>query len=443
MLQKIKFKIKGLHCSSCKTLIEEEIKNLTGVKSVDVDYKNGQTQVEFEDEQISQSRIFAQIKKLNYSPEEISAATNKADFVGQGSFWLGLLIPLGIIILLGLYLIFKQFGGFEILAKLNEGNVSYGLIFIIGLLAGFHCIGMCGSIVVTYSTLCLEPGQKALWPHWQYNLGRIVSYTIIGGILGGFGAFFGVNPFFNGIVTILAGILMFILGLSLVFKANFLEKIKLKTPKFIAQYIFSHKGKKTAPLVIGLLNGFMPCGPLQAMQLYALTSGNFIKGALSLLIYAVGTSILLFSFGAFLSLINQKQIKNILKISGGLVLVLSLLMINRGLANFGYKININTQQESQNQITQNNGPVQEVRMAVTYYGYEPNVLTIKKGLPVRWIIDVQQLSGCTSQILLPDYNISKNLVKGENIIEFTPTKSGEIKFSCGMRMIWGKFIVNE
>jgi plastocyanin domain-containing protein len=80
-------------------------------------------------------------------------------------------------------------------------------------------------------------------------------------------------------------------------------------------------------------------------------------------------------------------------------------------------------------------------MAVTYYGYEPNVLNIKKGIPVRWVIDVQQLSGCNSQILMPDYNITKNLKLGQNIIEFTPTKSGEIKFSCSMRMIWGKFIV--
>jgi sulfite exporter TauE/SafE len=341
-----------------------------------------------------------------------------------------------------MYLIFRQLGGFELLSQLNQGNIGYGLIFIIGLLAGLHCIGMCGSIVVSYSTLCLGENKKSLWPHWQYNIGRIASYTLIGAILGGFGAFFGINPIFNGVLTILAGILMLFLGLSLVFKWSILEKLKLQTPQFIAKYIFNKKNTKTAPLIIGLLNGFMPCGPLQAMQLYALTSGNALKGALSLFIFALGTSILMFSFGAFLSLISQRQIKNILKFSGALVIVLSLLMINRGLANFGLTLNLAPTSSQQPIITQNNGQFQEVKMDLTYYGYEPNVIPIKKDLPVRWIINVKQLSGCASKILLPDHNISKNLSVGENIIVFTPTKVGEIKFSCGMRMIWGKFIVS-
>ncbi|MCX6744127.1 MAG: sulfite exporter TauE/SafE family protein, partial [Candidatus Parcubacteria bacterium] len=280
------------------------------------------------------------------------------------------------------------------------------------------------------------------WPHWQYNIGRIISYTIIGGILGGFGAFFGINPVFNGMVTILAGILMLLLGLSLVFKWPILEKLKLQTPQFIAKYIFSQKNKKSVPFIIGLLNGFMPCGPLQAMQLYALTSGNVTKGALSLFIFALGTSFLMFGFGAFLSFISQKQIKNILKFSGALVIILSLLMINRGLANFGYKVNLPAENTKVQNINQNNKEVQEIKMDLTYYGYEPNVLYAKKGIPVKWIINVKQLSGCASTILLPDYNISKNLVTGENIIEFTPDKAGEIKFSCGMRMIWGKFIIS-
>jgi len=346
------------------------------------------------------------------------------------------------ILIVGYFLV-SYFGGFEILGQLTGGyEVGFGIIFIIGLLSGFHCIGMCGSIVVSYSTMCLGDNSKSLWPHWQYNIGRIISYTIIGAILGGFGAFFGINPTFNGIVTILAGVFMFFLGLSLVSKWSILEKLKLKTPQFIAKYIFSQKNKKSAPFIIGLLNGFMPCGPLQAMQLYALTSGDALKGAIILFLFALGTSFLMFGFGAFLSAISQKTIKNILKFSGILVIVLSLFMVLRGLANFGVNLTLpQTYTDTNTNQTVDNSQVQEVKMVVNYYGYEPNVLNIKKGIPVRWIIDVQQMSGCNSKILLPDYNISQNLKLGENIIEFTPTKSGELKFSCAMRMIWGKFIV--
>ncbi|NQV00148.1 MAG: cupredoxin domain-containing protein, partial [Parcubacteria group bacterium] len=84
-----------------------------------------------------------------------------------------------------------------------------------------------------------------------------------------------------------------------------------------------------------------------------------------------------------------------------------------------------------------------VNMDLTLQGYDPNILYIKAGIPVRWVINVKQMSGCTNSIILHGYDIEKDLVKGENIIEFMPEESGEIKFSCWMQMVWGKFIVTE
>ena len=78
-------------------------------------------------------------------------------------------------------------------------------------------------------------------------------------------------------------------------------------------------------------------------------------------------------------------------------------------------------------------------MALTYQGYGPNVLQVKKDVPVRWVIDVKQMTRCTDEIILPEYNIRKKLAYGENIIEFTPKRAGEIKFSCWMRMVWDRF----
>jgi plastocyanin domain-containing protein len=81
-------------------------------------------------------------------------------------------------------------------------------------------------------------------------------------------------------------------------------------------------------------------------------------------------------------------------------------------------------------------------MDLTASGYQPDILYIKKDIPVRWVINVKQLSGCLSAIMIKDYNIYQKLHLGENVIEFTPKSAGEIKFSCGMQMVWGKFIVN-
>jgi len=435
-----------MHCQSCKTLIEEEVKVLPGINKIEVDYIKGIANLEYDNEIISLSEIFKTIENLNYQPQicetkpEVKDATAKTP-----SFVIGILIPVIIGLFIGIYFLFTNYGGFQILAKLNEPNISYGIIFIIGLLAGFHCIGMCGGLVITYSTSGLNSQnqeEKLAAPHLQYNLGRLLSYTIIGGILGGIGRFFGINPIFTGIVMLIAGSLMFLMGLSFVTNWQILEKIKVKTPNFIAKFLFSQKHikKSKGPFIIGLLNGFMPCGPLQAMQLYALASGSFLKGGLSMAVYALGTIPLMFGFGLFISKISSQFVTKIVKVSGVLVIILGILMFSRGLTNLG--AGFTAPSTGSNINTQIINDYQEVKMDLGTFGYEPNVLYAKKGIPVHWIINVKQMSGCTSAIRLDDYGIYKQLNYGENIIEFTPDKLGEIKFSCGMRMVWGKFIVS-
>jgi len=437
----LNFKITGLHCQSCKTLIEEEVKNLPGINKIEVDYASGQAHLEYNEDKITLDKIFKTIQSLNYQPQTCETLRNTRKPVLP--FLIGILIPALIGLVIGIYFLFTTLGGFEILAKLNEPNIGYGLIFIIGLLAGFHCIGMCGGLVITYSTLESQKQENRLIsPHLQYNTGRLISYTAIGGILGGIGRFFGINPIFTGVVMLIAGSLMFLMGLSFVTNWQVLEKIKVKTPEFIAKFLFGqkHSQKPKGPFIIGLLNGFMPCGPLQAMQLYALASGSFFKGGLSMAVYALGTIPLMFGFGIFISKISSQFITKLVKVSGVLVIILGIIMFNRGLTNLG--AGFIAPSTSNNSSTQIINGYQEVKMDLGTFGYEPNVLYVKKNVPVRWIINVKQMSGCTSAIRLDDYNIYKQLSYGENVIEFTPKDAGEVKFSCGMRMVWGKFIVS-
>jgi plastocyanin domain-containing protein len=84
---------------------------------------------------------------------------------------------------------------------------------------------------------------------------------------------------------------------------------------------------------------------------------------------------------------------------------------------------------------------QVVSMKITNAGFEPNVLKIKKNIPVKWEINGDQATGCTNKIVVPSMNIAKNIAAGENVIKFAPRDSGVISFSCGMGMVRGKFIV--
>jgi plastocyanin len=85
--------------------------------------------------------------------------------------------------------------------------------------------------------------------------------------------------------------------------------------------------------------------------------------------------------------------------------------------------------------------VQIVRMTETANGYAPNQFTVKKGVPVRWIVDAQDPNSCASSIVMQKMNISRQLTKGENIIEFMPNETGVLKFSCSMGMYTGFFNV--
>jgi plastocyanin domain-containing protein len=136
-----------------------------------------------------------------------------------------------------------------------------------------------------------------------------------------------------------------------------------------------------------------------------------------------------------------------LRFAGTLVLVLALFNMRNSLAMLGIDPLTSLFSGSQrNAPTQAAAPaaadgVQEVSMRVTPYGFEPDSLTIRAGVPVRWIVDGTQAQGCTSGIMIPSLNITRTLRSGPNVIEFTAPSSGTLPFSCTMGMVRGTFTV--
>ena len=85
------------------------------------------------------------------------------------------------------------------------------------------------------------------------------------------------------------------------------QKTEPSNAKLFGNKIYSNNGKH-GPFYIGLLNGLMPCGPLQAMQIYALGTGSFVMGAASMFFFSVGTVPLMFGFGVLSSILSKKSI---------------------------------------------------------------------------------------------------------------------------------------
>ena len=329
------FLIEGTHCQGCKARIENRALELPGVRRISVEYTSGQTVAEYDAQITTKEALYQEIEKLGYKVVEEPTANAES----QSPTKSGLLVGALLVLFAAGYVIVQRLGLLEILSRLNESNLSYGLIFVIGLLASFHCVGMCGGLVVTYTAGCQAscPGEKVgLAPHLQYNLGRVLSYTAIGAVLGGIGSFFGISPVFTGIVTLLAGAFMILMGVSLLGRFKGLERLVPRLPDFAARLLYGKVGALRGPFFIGLLNGFMPCGPLQAMQLYALGSGSMGRGAMAMAAYALGTVPLLFGLGNVIALVSRERVNQVMRLAGVVVILLGVLMLNRGLVNFGY-----------------------------------------------------------------------------------------------------------
>ncbi|MDF2879247.1 MAG: heavy metal-associated domain protein [Clostridia bacterium] len=345
------------------------------------------------------------------------------------------------ILLLGL-----KTSGFDMEAKL--ANASYAVLFVVGVLTSLHCVGMCGGIMLSQS-LSNENENKfeAMKPAILYNAGRVVSYTILGGIVGAVGSVFSLSIFTKATLQIVAGIFMVMMGFNMA-GFNTFRRFQIKLPKFVCQTKSQGKG----PFVIGVLNGFMPCGPLQTMQLFALGTGSMINGALAMFMFSIGTVPLMLGFGALSGLLSKSYTQKILKSSGILIIILGVIMGNRGLALAGVNINpmtalaattqsvlgSNSNNSSNSNVikaTLQDG-VQVIHMTADNRGYTPNAFYVQKGIPVKWIIDGKQMNSCNNAIVVPSLNIQKKITGGENIIEFTP-EDKDINFSCWMGMIRG------
>jgi sulfite exporter TauE/SafE len=374
--------------------------------------------------------------------QESTAAKSRSGVVYR---FLGL-----IAVVAAIYLIIRYTVGFTFLPTVTQ-SMGYGLIFVVGLLTSLHCIAMCGGIVLSQGikrqevegpadareTLSSSPiGLKErLLPSLLYNGGRVVSYTIIGGIVGALGSLFSLSTTLKGVMPVIAGAFMLFLGVRMLGIFPWVSRLKIRFPGLGGSRMRTAAAGR-GPFVVGLLNGLMPCGPLQTMQVYALGTGSFLAGALSMFLFSLGTVPLLLGFGAISAFLSAKFNRGMLKASGVLVMALGLVMFTRGINLFGVALPVLTPGSGGSiAVAKVVGDYQEVRTTVESGDYHPFI--VQKGIPVRWTVSAKavDLNGCNNPLTVPQYGIRKRLVPGDNLIEFTPDRDGTISYTCWMGMI--------
>jgi sulfite exporter TauE/SafE/copper chaperone CopZ len=459
---RMEFLADGMHCGSCEKIIKRQIMKVDGVKDAAVDYATQEGWVEFDSSKTDIDAILDSVEEKDYSCKIIQKAAGESGpgFVSKhlkpAVLTLGLLV-----VLFGAYTMFESYFGTGLMPELGQ-TTSLILLFTVGLLTGFHCIGMCGGFVVSYASKgSIDDEQSGkrkslhIGSHAKYGAGKMLSYTAIGALFGLIGSIFVFTPMIRGFAAILAGAFLIIFGINMLNIFPALRRVRIPQPGIFSK--ISPAGKGNGPLKIGLLNGLMiACGPLQALYIYAAGTGSVAQGAMALFAFGAGTLPVLFGFGLFASFVSKSMTHKILKISGVIVLVLGMAMLNRGLAltGTGYDVNSmvvsasflsagSSQAGPNGAITLTGDGYQEIRMEVNRYGWEPDKFLVKKGVPVRWIIDGKEVNYCNNAIQVPKLGLNFDIVSGEQVIEFTAEEEGVIPFSCWMGMIPGTIIVKD
>lgn len=420
-----KFFVQGMTCGHCEKKIQSELENLISILSVKA-YSSKNLVIINHSQPLDVTFIKMRLNALGYPVRENDPNQDVKRF------------GMSIILLIISYVILRYSNQltFDFLPNIRQ-NMGYGALFVVGLLTSIHCIAMCGGINITQ---CSQyKNAKPSIPSLLYNLGRVTSYTLIGGLVGGIGSVLSFSGQFKGYVTLIVSFIMILMS----FKMLKILQIKMplfKTPPFIKQKI--HKYASKGPFFIGLANGFMPCGPLQSMQLYALGTGSFVMGALSMFYFSLGTFPLMFILGYISALLDHRFSKHIMKVSGLLIFILGVAMFSRGaaLAGVNLPIELNGDAIQSQMVTKD---LQEIRFNLKSNHFEP--LQVQVGIPVKLIIyaDMENLNGCNNPIAIPSLGIEQTLYPGENIILFTPTEKGKITYTCWMGMITSTINVIE
>jgi sulfite exporter TauE/SafE/plastocyanin domain-containing protein/copper chaperone CopZ len=454
-MKKITISIAGMHCRSCEILIEEELRKIPEISKSKANFKKSSVEIYYDSQKPNEKGIEEAIRSAGYvigAPEEKSLVSrNASDYKDLG---------IAFLFLLGIYLLLKNFG----LTNLNfaggaSNPSSLWVVLLVGLTAGVStCMALVGGLVLGLSTRHAEKHSEATTlqkfrPHLYFNAGRILGFALLGGLLGSLGSIFQISTLALGILTILVGAVMLVMGLQLVEIFPRLNGLKLTLPKFLSRSLgiknhekeYSHRSSA----IMGALTFFLPCGFTQAMQLYAVSTGSFANGALVMGLFALGTAPGLLGIGGITSAVKGIFAKRFFKFAGILVIFFALFNLSNGYNLTGWQWASGNSLTSKNilgndpNVSQENG-VQIVRMKQLAGGYSPNKFTIKKDVPVRWVITSEEPYSCASSLVIPKLGISKKLSAGENVIEFTPKETGALKFSCSMGMFTGVFnVVDE
>jgi sulfite exporter TauE/SafE len=213
-------------------------------------------------------------------------------------------------------------------------HMVYISALTLGLLGSFHCVGMCGPIALAIP-LKTDSWLARIFGGVLYNLGRAITYAVMGAVFGLLGRGLVMSGFQQWVSIIMGAIMILSVITPSIYKNrfnadkgvfSFVGKLKMSLGKLFAQRSYS------SLLMIGLLNGLLPCGLVYFAIAGAIATGSSASGSLFMFIFGLGTLPMLLAISLIGNMITLELRKKITKLIPYAIVFIGVLFILRGLS---------------------------------------------------------------------------------------------------------------
>lgn len=340
--------------------------------------------------------------------------------------------------------------------------MDLGLIFLTGLTTGgLTCLavqgGLLTSLIASRAEEDLEAKSKrthSAIPILLFLVAKLVAYTILGFGLGFLGSKLQLGVEVRVGMLIFVGLFMIASALRIIDAHPIFRYLSLQPPKFFYKLLRSQTKSKDyfAPVMLGFLTVFIPCGTTQAMEVLAITSGDPVLGAGIMFVFVLGTSPIFFIVGLLTTKLSDIFHKYFLRLAAVLVAVLGFLSIQSGLSLAGYPIKFDlleisapsdqpAPKDAKSSVNVVNG-IQEVTINVYPRAYTPRNVEVSSSLPIRINMVTGGTYACTNSLYFPTLRKEVFLQANQTtLIDLGTQAPGNIYYVCSMGMYSGNIKV--
>ena len=326
------FHVSGMHCNACVLMTESEIGDLPHVTRVKTSLTNNRVEVTGDFGEKTPTQIAEELTHVVSGRGYAVSVEKEVKVVNWSDFKIAIPIATAFAVL---FILLQKAG---LVNLVGGGNVTYGTAFVIGIIASLStCMAVVGGLLLSMSATFAKEGDRVK-PQLLFHVGRIVSFFILGGVIGSIGSAFTLSTNATFILDIVIAGVMFILGINLLDVFPWAKKLQPSMPKFLGKHALgvSKMNHTLTPALVGIATFFLPCGFTQSMQLYTLSTGNFLTGGLTMLSFALGTLpvLALISFSSF-SIQNSSKAGIFFKTAGLIVILFALFNLINSLVIIG------------------------------------------------------------------------------------------------------------